>query len=67
MLSLDESGLTSELRWEPGAPAPPPGIEPVLFPHLYGPIDLGAVVEVRRALRDEDGTFVGFAPHAPNA
>ena len=33
-----------------------------LFPHVYEPLDLAAVVGVRRLLRDEDGTFVGYGP-----
>jgi uncharacterized protein (DUF952 family) len=32
-----------------------------LFPHIYGPIDREAIVGMRRAVRGEDGTFIGFA------
>jgi uncharacterized protein (DUF952 family) len=28
------------------------------YPHVYGPIDLASVTEVRRMTRDADGTFV---------
>ncbi len=40
LLHVDESKLTAELRWEdvPGADAP--------FPHLYGPLNVDAVVDV---------------------
>jgi uncharacterized protein (DUF952 family) len=31
------------------------------FPHVYGPIDPAAVLEVRRMVRDADGEFTGFA------
>lgn len=61
VLALDEDRLTGEVRREPGRPAPPPGQDAVLFPHVYGPLDLGAIVEVRRAVRSDDGTFVAFA------
>ena len=30
------------------------------YPHIYGPIDPGAVMEVRRMVRDSDGTFTGI-------
>ena len=33
-----------------------------LFPHIYGPIDRKAVVEIRRVQRADDGTFVGWLP-----
>jgi len=32
------------------------------YPHVYGPLDPVAVRSVRRAVRDADGTFLGFAP-----
>ncbi len=32
------------------------------YPHVYGPIDPGAVVEVRRMLRDEQGRFQAVGP-----
>ncbi len=40
LLHVDESKLSAELRWEdvPGADAP--------FPHLYGPLNVDAVVDV---------------------
>jgi uncharacterized protein (DUF952 family) len=60
VVELDESRLTSEVRWEQAAgPAPVQG-EAVLFPHVYGPIDRTAVVRLRHAVRTEDGTFLGF-------
>lgn len=31
------------------------------FPHIYGPIDPAAVLDVRRMVRDADGTFTGIA------
>jgi uncharacterized protein (DUF952 family) len=31
-----------------------------IYPHVYGPIDPGCVMEVRRMLRDAGGTFTGI-------
>ena len=58
VLSLDEARLGPEVRWEAPEPAPPPGSEVPLFPHVYGPLDLAAVTEVRSVARDADGGFV---------
>ena len=48
LLAIDPTRLSSELRWEPpSGGAPPPGVpEGELFPHIYGPINLDAVVKV---------------------
>jgi uncharacterized protein (DUF952 family) len=32
------------------------------YPHVYGPIDPACVLEVRRMLRGDDGTFLGIGP-----
>lgn len=32
------------------------------YPHVYGPIDPAAVLEVRRLVRDPDGMFTSIAP-----
>lgn len=40
LLTIDPDRLTSELRWEEAGPGE-------LFPHVYGPIDLGAVTEAK--------------------
>ena len=42
LLTIDTGRLTAPLRWE----APHPGSDE-LFPHLYGPLDLDAVVAAR--------------------
>ncbi len=45
LLQLDEAKLTSALKWEPPAGPPAPGIsEADLFPHVFGPINLAAVI-----------------------
>jgi len=31
-----------------------------LFPHIYGPLNLDAIVSIRRAVRASDGTFIRF-------
>lgn len=46
LLTIDETRLTSELVREPANPQSPPADQP-LFPHLYGPLNLYAVVASR--------------------
>ena len=60
LLNIDLAKLASELKFDPpahidGRPALPH--EP-LFPHIYGPINLDAVIEVIDFPSDEHGTFV---------
>ena len=62
LLVIDTERVNAPVRWEP--PAHPSG-EPAapdapLFPHIYGPIDRAAVIEVRPARRSPDGTFLGW-------
>ena len=57
-LALDESQLSAPVRFEAADPAPPPGVAAgTLFPHVYGPVELTAVTEVRFARRDPAGRF----------
>ncbi len=57
LLVIDVALLASEVRWErPAGPELAP-----LFPHIYGPIPAAAVVAVRVAQRNGDGTFSAFA------
>ena len=46
---MDPSKLTAELRWEPS--------EGDIYPHLYGPLNLAAVIQVSTFLPDDDGVF----------
>ncbi|PJF48892.1 MAG: DUF952 domain-containing protein [Chloroflexi bacterium] len=71
VLAVDESKLTSEVRWEAptGDVIPPEATvsdtapdDALRFPHIYGPINRDAIVAVRLATRDADGAFVGFDP-----
>jgi uncharacterized protein (DUF952 family) len=59
LLQIDPWGLTAETRYEQAAP--PPGADithldssPV-FPHVYGPIDLGAIDGVGVLMKTADG------------
>ena len=59
LINIDPAQLTSELKFEPpahidGSPALP---HEALFPHIYGPINLNAVIDVIEFACDEQGTF----------
>ena len=51
VLEIDPARLDVPLIWEPSSHAPDP------FPHLYGPLAVGAVASIRRWSRDLDGRF----------
>jgi uncharacterized protein (DUF952 family) len=55
VLVIDPDRLTSELRWEPGA-----DLATELFPHVYGPINLDAVVQVLDFEPDKNGQFTNL-------
>jgi len=59
LFTIDPALLASELRWEPPAGgSPPPGVpEGDLFPHIYGPINLNAIVKVHDLESNIDGSF----------
>jgi uncharacterized protein (DUF952 family) len=60
LLRIDPAGLTSRLRFEPPAdPSPAAGAAPSgeLFPHVYGPLNLDAVVATIVFRPRADGTF----------
>jgi uncharacterized protein (DUF952 family) len=52
VLVIDPARLISELRWEPGV-----DLTTELFPHIYGPINLDAVVRVVGFEPDTEGNF----------
>src|SRR5688572_16351355 len=59
LLMIDPDLLTSELRWEPpSGGAPPPGVPAgELFPHVYGPINLDAILKVFDLETNPDGSY----------
>ena len=59
LLAIDPSRLTSVLKWEPAADGPVPPAFPATqrFPHVYGPINLEAVVRVLDFEPDANGEF----------
>lgn len=52
LLLIDPGRLTSKLRWVPGT-----DLASELFPHIYGPINLAAVLEVFDFEPAADGKF----------
>jgi uncharacterized protein (DUF952 family) len=54
LLQIDPALLDSPVRWEPGVAGDP---ESMLFPHLYGPLPVAAVISVTAYLPGADGTF----------
>lgn len=59
LLVIEPTLLVSDLKWEPpSGGAPPPGVpEGDLFPHVYGPINLDAVVQVFDLEANPDGKY----------
>jgi len=60
ILVIDADKLTSELKWEPPAhpnPERAANVGDEFFPHVYGPINVEAVVKVIPFEAVEDGTF----------
>jgi uncharacterized protein (DUF952 family) len=59
LLMIDPALLTSDLKWEPpSGGAPPPGVpEGDLFPHIYGPLNLEAVVKAVDLESKPDGNY----------
>jgi len=60
ILVIDSARLSSGLKWElPFDAAPPPGVPASdAFPHVYGPINLDAVVQVIDFIPAADGRFI---------
>jgi uncharacterized protein (DUF952 family) len=59
LLEIEPTLLSSDLKWEPPAGGAPPLGVPVgdSFPHIYGPINLNAVIKVADLEANPDGTF----------
>jgi uncharacterized protein (DUF952 family) len=60
VLIIDPAKVNVEIKFEPPNPPPLPGAPRAdhLFPHIYGPLNRDAIVEVRPARRAPDGTFL---------
>jgi uncharacterized protein (DUF952 family) len=58
-LEIEPSLLSPDLKWEPpSGGAPPPGVSVGdMFPHIYGPINLNAVIRTIDLQYNPDGTF----------
>ena len=64
LLYVDPAALDSPLRWEPGVATDP---ESMLFPHLYGPLPVRAVIRVTAYVPAPDGTFPPVGAPDPGA
>ena len=58
LLHVDPGLLCSPVLWEPGVSTDP---ESMLFPHLYGPLPIRAVIDVTAYPPGPDGTFPPLA------
>lgn len=52
LLLIDEDTLSAEVKWEDGDGCGR------LYPHIYGPADLKAVIKVLPYLKDSDGSWI---------
>jgi uncharacterized protein (DUF952 family) len=59
LLHIDTSRLEAPVRWERGDATDPASM---LFPHLYGPLPVSAVIAVTQYRPGEDGRFTPFQP-----
>jgi len=59
LLKIDPALLSSDLKWEPpSGGTPPPGVpQGDLFPHIYGPLNLEAVVKAVDLESNPDGHY----------
>ncbi|GAC68901.1 DUF952 domain-containing protein [Gordonia soli] len=53
-LVIDPSRVAAPIKWEPGDPDDPASLP---FPHLYGPLPVDAVIDVRTYPPGPDGAF----------
>jgi len=58
LLQIDPQKVEMEIRWEAPAMSDPQPDE--RFPHIYGPLNLSAVIGVLDFRPDEDGVFRQF-------
>jgi uncharacterized protein (DUF952 family) len=55
LLRIDAARLTSPVRWEPGVATDP---DSMVFPHLYGPLPVAAVISITPYRAGPNGRFV---------
>jgi uncharacterized protein (DUF952 family) len=63
VLLIDADKVMAPLRFEPAMPvndAQVDASEQVLFPHIYGPINRDAIIDVVEVHRESDGAFAEF-------
>ena len=60
LLGIESALLSSALKWEPpSGGSPPPGVpEGDSFPHIYGPLNLDAVVKTFDLEKDSNSIFI---------
>ncbi|PXX11969.1 uncharacterized protein (DUF952 family) [Mycolicibacterium moriokaense] len=54
LLRIDAAALTAPVRWEPGVATDP---DSMVFPHLYGPLPVAAVISITSYRPGENGRF----------
>jgi uncharacterized protein (DUF952 family) len=59
LLGIDPGRLAAPVRWEPGVATDSASMD---FPHLYGPLPIGAVTSVTPYRPGGDGSFPPLAP-----
>jgi uncharacterized protein (DUF952 family) len=57
LLTVDTERLGEGLVWEESTPPPGAPVRPGLFPHLYGPLPVGAVTAAHPWPPEPDGSF----------
>ena len=60
LLVIEPTFLSSDVKWEPPSDGIPPEGVPTgdSFPHIYGPINLNAVIKVLDLEQNTSGTFI---------
>ena len=59
LLRVDPALLSSPVRWEPGVATDPAAM---VFPHLYGPLPVAAVISITSFRPDVNGRFAPVVP-----
>jgi len=51
LLAINEEKVNAEVRYESAGPS-------ILFPHIYGHLNMDALINILHFLRNEDGRFI---------